>query len=96
VKGKNITPNALHLLGVGYPSHGFVIDRREAQRLFKLVREPTELELQIVAAVGKQAYEPSDTPVVKYLNSLEKKSDTKSAVRSNTRRTASKKASGTK
>lgn len=42
----NVNDETLAQLVVGYPSHGFVIDRREARRLFKTVDRPTDdLEL---------------------------------------------------
>lgn len=38
---KNLKPNALNKLILGYPSHGFVIDRKEARSLFHNVRSTT-------------------------------------------------------
>lgn len=37
----------------GYPSHGFVIDRREAQTLFNHVREPNALEYELEKQLGQ-------------------------------------------
>ena len=37
-----LKPGALGMLVEGYPSHGFVIDRKEAQELFKKVEDPNE------------------------------------------------------
>lgn len=37
-----LKPGALGMLVEGYPSHGFVIDRKEAQELFKDVEDPNE------------------------------------------------------
>jgi len=45
---KNLKPNALQMLTSGYPSHGFVIDRKEARQLFNKVRCPIDVE-QILA-----------------------------------------------
>lgn len=39
--GKNVQPNGLESLVAGYPSHGFVIDRKEARTIFNLVNPPT-------------------------------------------------------
>jgi hypothetical protein len=39
--GKNMTPDGLGKLIAGYPSHGFVIDRKEARAIFGKVHEPT-------------------------------------------------------
>jgi hypothetical protein len=41
---RNLREDALKRLIAGYPSHGFIIDRREASELFHRVREPTEAE----------------------------------------------------
>lgn len=40
----NLHPGALNKLISGYPSHGFVIDREEAEELFLSVRAPTSNE----------------------------------------------------
>lgn len=41
----NLKPHALRKLIAGYPSHGFVIDRKEASELFNNVRAPNDTEL---------------------------------------------------
>lgn len=48
----------------GYPSHGFVIDRKEAQELFKVVREPTEAELILEAVIYEVARSPAPQQIV--------------------------------
>lgn len=73
---KNLRNNALHSLTVGYPSHGFVIDRREAGELFKKVREPNQHEVALIQALGHIAGHPGNEPVVAYLNSEEKVNET--------------------
>jgi len=40
----NVKEGALERLAYGYPSHSFVIDRREAERLFVQVEAPHEEE----------------------------------------------------
>lgn len=46
LKTKNVRDGAIEKLTASYPSHGFIIDRREAKELFETVRKPTqELEL---------------------------------------------------
>jgi hypothetical protein len=45
--GKNVKPNGLRKLIMGYPSHSFVIDRREAKSIFKNVKSPTEEETSV-------------------------------------------------
>jgi hypothetical protein len=44
---KNVKPNGLRKLIMGYPSHSFVIDRREAKSIFKNVKSPTEEETSV-------------------------------------------------
>ncbi|MDH0866780.1 hypothetical protein [Mitsuaria sp. GD03876] len=46
-KGQNIASAALLQLVYGYPSHSFVIDRKEAQRLFFDVRAPEDAIAEI-------------------------------------------------
>lgn len=46
-KFKNTTPSGIDQLLVGYPTHGFVIDRKEATTLFKRVRAPNTEECQL-------------------------------------------------
>ena len=41
-EGKNVTSKGLEILVGGYPSHGFVIDRKEARTIFKSVESPTK------------------------------------------------------
>jgi Serine dehydrogenase proteinase len=40
----NLKEDALDVLTAAYPSHGFVIDRSEAEALFKQIREPSDDE----------------------------------------------------
>ena len=47
--------DVLERLTSGYPSHGFVIDRLEAEELFLNVREPTEQESALAIALGSDA-----------------------------------------
>ena len=52
-KSRNLaSANALTELYTAYPSHGFVIDRDDAQTLFLNVREPDKEELALVEALG--------------------------------------------
>ncbi len=43
-KSKNLKDGALAKLVAGYPTHGFVIDRKEAKQLFENVRKPSPEE----------------------------------------------------
>lgn len=57
---RNLKPNALAELVSGYPSHGFVIDRKEARRLFKNVERPvgdlaTLCDILLKAEMGRSS-----------------------------------------
>ena len=54
----------------GYPSHGFVIDRREAQELFRVVREPTKLELILEKILSECARSPASEEMIFSLDQL--------------------------
>lgn len=51
-KSKNYDSDSLNLLVAYYPSHGFVIDRYEAEKVFRNVRSPTEIENDVAEALG--------------------------------------------
>ena len=63
-EGRNIETEQLFRLITSYPSHGFVIDRGEAERLFLRVRKPTQPEVDLAnelsdfALFPKQGMEP--------------------------------------
>ena len=71
--GGNITAEDLEQLTSGYPSHGFVIDRKEAEELFTAVRGPTLQEARLAQALGNLALMPNRLPVqsVVFLNKEE-------------------------
>lgn len=56
--GKNISEKYLENLISSYPSHGFVIDRAEAEALFNNVREPSEGETNLINCLSEKATEP--------------------------------------
>ncbi|SFM56071.1 SDH family Clp fold serine proteinase [Nitrosomonas communis] len=68
---KNMKDHALDNLTLGYPSHGFVIDRREASGLFHRVRSPSNDESRIIEIIGDMAIEPARSTTVFYLNAEE-------------------------
>lgn len=49
---KNLKDKAIGRLIASYPSHDFVIDRREAETLFKTVSRPTDAELKMAEALA--------------------------------------------
>lgn len=54
-----------------YPSHGFVIDREEAERLFIRVREPSPEEARLAVALGPWGRRPLESDpkkTVRFLN----------------------------
>ena len=67
--GGNLRPEALEKLLAKYPSHSFVIDRRETKKLFNNVREPTQEESDLVKSLDFLAWKPNDTPLIKLLSS---------------------------
>ncbi len=61
---ENLLPTALKQLIMDYPSHGFVIDRKEAKSIFKNVRSPNEEELKIIDGLSSivSAFEDQTLP----------------------------------
>ncbi|MEM5331960.1 hypothetical protein VSR34_36250 [Paraburkholderia sp. JHI2823] len=50
-KSSNLRADGLEKLIVGYPSHGFVIDRKEASSIFVRVERPTGIYAQVAQAL---------------------------------------------
>ena len=77
IKTGNVKDDTIRQLIAEYPSHGFVIDRDEAQKLFHSVRAPEEAEVRlgmIFRKASEQALE-GDSPIIRRLNSDDKESD---------------------
>lgn len=68
VKGKNSTHDQLVALAESYPSHGFVIDLREAENLFDNVRPCSEFERKLLNALQEVVIDPGPQPVATYLS----------------------------
>lgn len=68
VRSKNFTSDSLEMLLETYPSHGFVIDRSEAQSLLKSVREPSQEEEVLVTLLGDVAHFPGRQQCVRFLS----------------------------
>lgn len=66
--------SSLGTLVASYPSHGFVIDMKEASELFKRVRQLTDVERALCDELGPLARHPSTRlePVVYYLSDAPK------------------------
>lgn len=54
-KWQNLKPGTLKKLAETYSSHSFVIDQREAEGLFKVVRDASDAEKALVLAMGRYA-----------------------------------------
>lgn len=63
----NLKPDALARLVTGYPSHGFVVDRKEARELFINVRAAEPNEEQLGEILYQYAQPNRDTPWVSNL-----------------------------
>lgn len=62
---KNLRADGLARLVTGYPSHGFVIDRKEAKTLFIEVHEPVDLLLQFSDGLRAQMDPDIDSKIPK-------------------------------
>ncbi|RJT47208.1 SDH family Clp fold serine proteinase [Rahnella woolbedingensis] len=51
-RSNNLKDGTLNKLIIGYPSHGFVIDRSEARELFERVHSPTGIALRVYKIVS--------------------------------------------
>jgi hypothetical protein len=61
-KSLNFDADTLSALAREYPSHGFIIDRDEAKRLFKNVRAPHAEEEALLEKLGQIALVPQSSP----------------------------------
>jgi hypothetical protein len=91
-------PKALEMLLNGYPSHRFVIDRKEAINLFFNVSEPTSDMITLVDLLGTDALLPrnqrrNQPPYLEFLND-EASKDAKAAPARSRRARSSAKARG--
>ena len=70
----NVEDGAVESLTVGYPSHGFIIDRREAKDLFRTVSKPSDGLEDLGGLIVEEALETNvladvhARPIVEYLN----------------------------
>jgi hypothetical protein len=60
--GENMTVAGLIRLVTGYPSHGFVIDRKEARKSFNSVEKPTPALVKLGRQVNKMLFPHVDSP----------------------------------
>ncbi len=70
-KSMNLKEEFVQELSRSYPSHGFVIDFAEAERMFNNVRRANKSEIETIKLLGKVARFPSPEPQMKFLSSNE-------------------------
>lgn len=68
IKSENFDENTLDHLVSHYPSHGFVIDSREVNELFKHVRPPNIEEEKLLEELGNRARTPGRDSDVEFLS----------------------------
>ena len=76
-KTNNVSSNSLFDLIAGYPSHGFVIDRDEAETLFNNVRTPNDIEKELASKLGKDARVPAKKRIITILSTDLKEDESK-------------------
>jgi hypothetical protein len=64
----NVKAGAVDRLVSRYPSHNFIIDRKEAQELFNLVREPNALEEELAECISWLTRQPHSSAFTLKLN----------------------------
>lgn len=64
----NLKDHALFSLCNDYPSHGFCIDRKEAETLFKRIRSPSAAEYELQRVFQPHALEYYRTGIAKYVS----------------------------
>ena len=57
-EGKNIEASKLNSMLTAYPTHGYVIDRKEASELFRTVLEPSSIGKRLEKKLGNRARQP--------------------------------------
>ena len=71
-ESRNLKDKSISTLVSSYSSHGFVIDRKEAEQLFETVEEPTEDMKAISSILGKMAHFPlgeeNDPPITIFID----------------------------
>lgn len=66
--GRNVRPETIQELVEGYPSHDFIIDKKEAESLFYKVENLDDDMMKLVRSLGEEAYVPQAPSVVKRLD----------------------------
>lgn len=66
--GRNAAPNCVAQLVSGYPAHDFIIDKAEAEMLFRRVSEPTPEMMDLMSALGDVLFSEQSPSVIKRLD----------------------------
>jgi len=75
LKSQNVKADTIDRLISGYPSHTFVIDLKEAQSLFSIVRGPNPVEEELGGCISHVTRDQSDKPIVLKLNEAQESRD---------------------
>lgn len=86
---KNVKRETVDKLVSSYPSHSFIIDRKEAETLFEQVRKPDEDEEELAESINWLTRDPAGPPLALLLNIPEEPQD-----ESNTEANANQSAAG--
>lgn len=70
IRGMNVREGAIQALISGYPSHEFVIDDAECEKLFHRVRRPSPTLDGLMMRLGEIVYYEQQTHVVRRLNGV--------------------------
>lgn len=71
IQSKNIKAGTIDKLVSSYSSHNFVIDLKEAQTLFNIVREPDSIEEELGACISSVTRDQTDDTFIWTLNELQ-------------------------
>ena len=83
IRSNNFTEQTLGVLCETYPSHSFVIDKSEINRLFNNVRVPTTDEENLAGALKELAYKPQEETCMFFLSEEQKERENGKNTQSN-------------
>lgn len=77
-RSDNLHSHAIQRLISGYPSHDFIIDRDEANTLFRHVKEPSAELYDLVGHIAQYTHRPSTTGIVTNIEEIKPDNDSDS------------------
>jgi hypothetical protein len=83
LRGNNFDGKTLILLRDTYPSHGFVIDKSEAKKLFINVRSPSSDENILIDSLEEVGYAPQKEPIMDFLSAQKKEKENEKDIQDN-------------